>query len=357
VKSSTASRLGDPQPAFFDGISNPFWNDYPAVERDLARVAQVVRDSVQSASPRLRDALSELVSRRGKMLRPAFVVLAARLRRSGSRGLFRTGGRAFGPTRELPDKIYRMAAAVEILHLATLVHDDIVDDADERRGGAALHRLYGSRDAALMGDYLFSTCFSLVAGYGTMENAQVIASGVSRICEAEIVEAEASGPDEVSLRAYLRRIAGKTALLFALSFHVGASEHDVGAADLRRLRRMGYDIGMGFQIIDDILDLTGDRNRLGKPAGNDLKQGILTAPVILALDRDEDRKLWWMLAADSPDVTAVVAAVEDRGGLTRARTLARVYTERALREAEYLPEGEVRDTLVSTARRLLERDY
>ncbi|NBF40309.1 MAG: polyprenyl synthetase family protein [Spirochaetes bacterium] len=357
MKSSTASRLGDPQPAFFDGISNPFWNDYPAVERDLARVAQVVRDSVQSASPRLRDALSELVSRRGKMLRPAFVVLAARLRRSGSRGLFRTGGRAFGPTRELPDKIYRMAAAVEILHLATLVHDDIVDDADERRGGAALHRLYGSRDAALMGDYLFSTCFSLVAGYGTMENAQVIASGVSRICEAEIVEAEASGPDEVSLRAYLRRIAGKTALLFALSFHVGASEHDVGAADLRRLRRMGYDIGMGFQIIDDILDLTGDRNRLGKPAGNDLKQGILTAPVILALDRDEDRKLWWMLAADSPDVTAVVAAVEDRGGLTRARTLARVYTERALREAEYLPEGEVRDTLVSTARRLLERDY
>ncbi|MFO7780059.1 MAG: polyprenyl synthetase family protein [Spirochaetia bacterium] len=357
MKSSTASRLGDPQPAFFDGISNPFWNDYPAVERDLARVAQIVHDSVQSASPRLRDALSELVSRRGKMLRPAFVVLAARLRRSGSRGLFRTGGRAFGPTRELPDKIYRMAAAVEILHLATLVHDDIVDDADERRGGAALHRLYGSRDAALMGDYLFSTCFSLVAGYGTMENAQVISSGVSRICEAEIVEAEASGPDEVSLRAYLRRIAGKTALLFALSFHVGASEHDVGAADLRRLRRMGYDIGMGFQIIDDILDLTGDRNRLGKPAGNDLKQGILTAPVILALDRDEDRKLWWILAADSPDVAAVVAAVEERGGLTRARALARIYTERALREAEHLPEGEVRDTLVSTARRLLERDY
>ncbi len=357
MKSSTASRLSDPQPAFFDGISNPFWNDYPAVERDLGRVAQIVRESVQSASPRLRDALSELVSRRGKMLRPAFVVLSARLRRSGSRRLFRTGGHDFGPTRDLPDKIYRMAAAVEILHLATLVHDDIIDDADERRGGTALHRLYGSRDAALMGDYLFSTCFSLVAGYGTMENAQVIASGVSRICEAEIVEAEASGPDEASLRAYLRRIAGKTALLFALSFHVGASEHDVDAADLRRLRRMGYDIGMGFQIIDDILDLTGDRNRLGKPAGNDLKQGILTAPIILALERDEDRKLWWMLAAESPDTGSVVAAVEERGGLTRARALARVYTERALREAEHLPEGEVRDTLVSTARRLLERDY
>ncbi|MFP4375218.1 MAG: polyprenyl synthetase family protein [Spirochaetaceae bacterium] len=352
-----ASRLGDPQPAFFNETSHPFWTDYPAVEQDLARVVQVMYESVQSASPRLRDALSDLVSRRGKMLRPAFVVLAARLRRSGSRGLFRTGARTFGPSRALPEKIYRMAAAVEILHLATLVHDDIVDDADERRGGTALHRLYGSRDAALMGDYLFSTCFSLIAGYGTMENAQVIASGVSRICEAEIVEAEATGPGQVSLRGYLRRIAGKTALLFALSFHVGASEHEVSAADLRRLRRMGYDIGMGFQIIDDILDLTGDRNRLGKPAGNDLKQGILTAPVVFALDRDEDRKLWRMLAADSPDVAAVPAAVEERGGFTRARALARVYTERALREAEHLPEGEVRDTLVSTARRLLERDY
>ena len=357
MKSSAASRLGDPQPAFFDKVTNPFWKDHPAVERDLGRVARIVRESIQSASPRLRDALSELVSRRGKMLRPAFVVLAARMQRSGSRGFLRTGGSPVGPRQELPDKIYRMAAAVEILHLATLVHDDIVDDADERRGGVALHRLYGSRDAALMGDYLFSTCFSLVAGYGTMENAQVIASGVSRICEAEIVEAEASSPDAISLRTYLRRIAGKTALLFAMSFHVGGSEHEVAAGDLRRLRRIGYDIGMGFQIIDDILDLTGDSARLGKPAGNDVRHGILTAPVIFALERDEDRKLWWMLSAETPDVPAVVAAIDERGGLARARALARRYTDRALREAEHLPEGEVRDTLVSTARRLLERDY
>lgn len=357
MKSSTASRLGASQPAFFNETSNPFWSDYPAIDRDLLRVSDIIRDSVDRAAPRLQDALVELVTRPGKMLRPAFVLLSARLRRSTGRLPFSRGGKAFGPDAALPEKIYRMAAAVEILHLATLVHDDIVDDADERRGGAALHRLYGSRDAALMGDYLFSTCFSLVAGYGTMENAQIIASGVARICEAEIVESEVSRPGELSLRGYLRRIAGKTALLFSLSFHVGASEHEVAADDLRRLRRMGYDIGMGFQIIDDILDLTGDPGRLGKPAGNDLRQGILTAPIILALENDTDEKLWWLLSAESPNVDAVVAAVEQRGGFARARSLARGYTERALREASHLPEGEVRNTLVATARRLLERDY
>jgi heptaprenyl diphosphate synthase len=357
VKSSTASRLGDPQPAFFDETANPFWRDQPAVQRDLSRVRDIIAGSIEAAAPRLRDALRDLVGRRGKMLRPAFVVLAARMRREAGRGIFRSRGRPLKAHEELPEKIYRIAAAIEILHLATLVHDDIVDDANERRGGAALHRLYGSRDAALMGDYLFSTCFSLIAEYGTMENARMIASGVSRICEAEITEGDASDPATVSLRGYLRRIAGKTALLFALSFHVGASEHEVASGDLRRLRRIGYDVGMGFQIIDDILDLTGDPNRLGKPAGNDLRQGIITAPIILALRDDPDEKLWWMLSGDAPDVDAVVTAVEARGGFRRARALARRYTERALREASYLPDGETRDTLVATARRLLERDY
>jgi heptaprenyl diphosphate synthase len=329
------------------------------VEEDLTRVRDIVRESVAGAAPRVREALSELVERRGKLLRPAFVCLAARFRRVSKRRFLGLGRHEvpFGPDEPLPEKIYRMAAAVEILHLATLVHDDIVDDADERRGGAALHRLYGGRDAALMGDFLFSTCFSLVAEYGSMENARILARGVSRICEAEIVESEQDGPDDVSLRGYLRRIAGKTALLFALSFHVGASEHGVAADNVRRLRRTGYDLGMGFQIIDDILDLTGDRDTLGKPAGTDLRQGILTAPVILALERDRDERLWWLLSADAPNVDAVQSAVSERGGFDRAREIARRYTERALREAGYLPPGAVRDTLVGAARRLLEREY
>jgi heptaprenyl diphosphate synthase len=314
-------------------------------------------ETVRRARPGLRKPLEELAGRRGKMLRPAFVTLAARMRQEEKRRLFGSREVPFGIEAELPDRIYRMAAAVEILHLATLVHDDIVDDAEQRRGGDAAHRLYGSRDAALMGDYLFSSCFSLVAQHGTMENARIIAAGVARICEAEIGETERQGPNEVTPRSYLRRIAGKTAILFALSFHVGAYEHEVRQSDVRRLRRMGYDIGMGFQVIDDILDLTGDPQKLGKPAGADLKQGILTAPVILALEQDDDRRLWWMLSSDAPNVQAVVDAVETRGGFRRARALARRYTERALREASGLPEGEVRDTLFAAARRLLEREY
>ncbi len=327
------------------------------MDHDLAHVRGIVAESVRGAAPSLRGPLGELVERRGKMLRPAFVTLAARTRMAQKRRFFTPREVPFGAMAELPERIYRIAAAIEILHLATLVHDDIVDDADERRGGAAVHRLYGSRNAALMGDFLFSTCFSLVAEHGSMENARVLASGVARICEAEILESDRPGPDDVSLRGYLRRIGGKTALLFAMSFHVGASEHGVSGIATRRLRRMGYDIGMGFQVIDDILDLTGDREKLGKPAGNDLRQGILTAPVILALQQDHDEKLWWMLSSEHPDIDAVIETISERGGFKRARELAQRYTARALREAQMLPPGEVTDTLVSTARRLLERDY
>lgn len=327
------------------------------MDQDLRYVREIVSESVRGAAPSLRGALRELVERRGKMLRPAFVTLAARTRTASKRRFFWSHEVPFGAMAQLPERIYRIAAAIEILHLATLVHDDIIDDADERRGGTAAHRLYGSRNAALMGDFLFSTCFSLVAEHGSMENARVLAQGVARICEAQILESERPGPGDVSLREYLRRIGGKTALLFAMSFHVGASEHGVGETATRRLRRMGYDIGMGFQVIDDILDLRGDREKLGKPAGRDLRQGILTAPVILALQHDRDEKLWWMLSSNHPDIDSVIEAVEERGGFKRARELAGRYTERALREAQMLPAGEVTDTLVSTARRLLEREY
>lgn len=357
MKSTTISRpRASSPPAFFNKHVHPFWRGDTVVVEDLARVEAVIRETVDAAAPRLREALGDYTARQGKMLRPAFVTIAARLRRSGPGKFLHRRHGSFGARAALPEKMYRIAAAIEVLHLATLVHDDIVDDADTRRGGPTLHRLYGSRDAALLGDFLFSTCFSLVAEHGTMANARVLASGVARICEAEILESEQPEPEEVTLRGYLRRIAGKTALLFALSFHVGASEHEASVVDVRRLRRIGYDIGMGFQIIDDILDLTGDRRRLGKPAGNDLRGGILTAPVIFGL-RSDNGSLREMLGEREPDVEAVASLLRERGAIARARELARRYTDRALRECEGLPAGDVRDTLVRAVRRLLERDY
>ena len=188
------------------------------------------------------------------MLRPAFVLLASR----------------FG----MPDKdrMIRIAAAVEMLHMATLVHDDIIDAAPVRRGVPSLHALRGPRTAVLVGDWLFVSCFSLIADLAGHENARSLAHMVARICGSEISQSADKYVLNTSVRRYLRRIAGKTAALFALAFHVGAAESGCEAPLAGLLRRLGYNLGMGFQIIDDILDFTRDRSETGKPTGNDLSQ-------------------------------------------------------------------------------------
>ena len=364
MKSSTASRLGDPQPAFFDGISNPFWNDYPAVERDLARVAQVVRDSVQSASPRLRDALSELVSRRGKMLRPAFVVLAARLRRSGSRGLFRSGGRAFGPTRELPDKIYRMAAAVEILHLATLVHDDIMDHAPERRGRPTVHLVWDESTAILAGDLLMGMAYDLLARTPTdrlAEMVRVFHRMVQRLCEGQALDEQFEAEDDVTVERYLDMIDRKTGALLEAVLVLGGL---VGGADDEargHLAEAGHAFGRAFQIQDDLLDLTAADDGWGKTIGGDLMEGKKTFLLLRALERaDGDDRAWFRRIVtdgglDAGEIGEARRRMDALGVLGEARReVLRHYDigERALR---HLPEGSGRDGLLWIAGRMAQR--
>jgi len=336
-----------------------FWDDYPVLRTDLERVQSVILDAMTARSSYLTEALVDLASRGGKMLRPGFALLAARMKETRTRHLLvkRQSPPSFFAV--LPDKIYRMAAAIEILHLASLVHDDVIDDADYRRSQPTLHQKYGRREAILMGDYLFSKCFSLVADYGSMENAQLLASGVSHICAGEISQAEQSDPDHVSVRGYIHRVIGKTALLFTLSFHVGASENGIENPALRALRRIGHNVGIGFQIIDDILDFTGSTGQLGKSAGNDLRNGILTLPVIHALAHDDGELASYIKsgACARADIDSILSRIESRGGLWHARRDAERYTARALREAATLPDCDVKEALLGVIRRLLVRQY
>jgi heptaprenyl diphosphate synthase len=297
-------------------------------------------------------ALAELAERPGKMLRPGFVLLGARLkyaRRNGRDGL----------SEALPEKIHRIAAAVEMLHMATLVHDDVMDDATERRGGAALHRANGARDAILMGDYLFSRCFSLVADVATMENARLLASGVAHICRGQIAETERRSEGLPSVRSYLRRITGKTALLFSLSFHVGASENGVRGGTTARLRRIGYNVGIAFQIIDDVLDLDGDDGALGKPTGTDLAQGIYTLPVVLGARRATNgfHELLDKAQDDEEARRHVIDELGSLGAIQEARRYAQRYTDRALREIALLPDSEVTQAIHGVTSALLQRSY
>lgn len=346
----------------------PFWDEFPPIPDDLARVRRILLDNLSDAGPVVSEALTDLALRPGKMLRPAFVVLAARVQAEASRGRRRRPA-------EIPDRIYRIAAAVEMLHMATLIHDDVIDDADTRRGDPTLNRIHGSRAAVLMGDVLFSRCFSLVSGDATMENARLIASGVSRILTGEIAQAEAYDLERLSIRDYNRRIIAKTALLFALCFHVGASEMEAKPSIAAPLRRAGYDIGMGFQVVDDILDLLSTPDTLGKPVGADLAAGVVTLPVILALREERARRP--AVAAGrrngsgsepidlrslveqgiGADMGEVVRRVEVLDGFSRAKAAAVRYTDRAVQELRRLPEVPAREILLAATGRLLSRRF
>ena len=319
----------------------PFWDGHPELSRELDNVREAILSRAATDDAEVHSAIALLMESSGKMLRPAFVLLSSR----------------FGS----PDngRIIRIGAAVEMLHMATLVHDDIIDGASTRRGSATLHALQGPRKAVLVGDWLFASCFSMIADLAEKENGQSLSRLVARICGSEISQSSDRYIAHTSVRRYLRRIAGKTAALFSLSFHVGAFESGCPAEVCGTLRRLGYCLGMGFQIIDDILDFEHLGGETGKPTGSDLSQGIYTLPTILGLQRDNGQ-LADALSRRPRGRRALSRAarlIEERDGFRAARELARGYTERALREVGRLPPNPARGILEEVTGKLLHRKY
>jgi heptaprenyl diphosphate synthase len=243
--------------------------------------------------------------------------------------------------------------------MATRAHDDVIDDSPTRRGKPALHTLYGRRTAILLGDFLFSRCFHLAAEYTTIENGRRLARAVSVICESEIRQGTDRFSLQVSRRRYLRRITGKTGALFVLSFYIGAQESGAPKRTVTALHRAGYNIGMAFQIIDDILDYTADTHNLGKPTGIDLREGVITIPLICALERDEGhlRSLLEEFPYTDETVADIIQMTKALGGIQAARELARLYTSRALRELSKLPDSRSKALLVDHVKTLLVRDF
>ncbi len=319
----------------------PFWGEHPDLAAELGHVKEEILSRAGRGEGQVPASVQRLVASNGKMLRPAFLLLAA----------------SFGA----PDaaKVRRLGAAIEMLHMATLVHDDIIDEALVRRGIETLHSLSGSRAAVLIGDWLFAASFSLVSELVDLENARGVARLVSQICSSEIGQSAERFSINPSVRRYFRTIAGKTALLFSLSFFLGARESGAPDEVCQRLRRLGYSLGMGFQIIDDILDFEGSAAETGKAAGSDLAQGIFTLPVVLGL-RADDGPLAAELA-NTPytrdGLARIVRLIGERGGLEGARRYARAYTERSKREILCLPDTKARRTLAAVAEKLLHRTY
>jgi heptaprenyl diphosphate synthase len=309
-------------------VTAAFWNEEPAVQQELEQVLGIIRSHISDASPYIRGSLLEMLASRGKLLRPAMVLISGRL----------------GPDAG-SEAVLRHAAVIEMLHIASLVHDDIIDASEMRRGIPTLHSRIGVRKAVIAGDYMLSRAMALLSGDGEGAARQDISHALCRLCDSEIAQDSEEWDFSISRTHYLRRIAGKTASLFALSGYAGAwSAH--AEPDMQALmHRIGYLMGMTFQIKDDMLDITGSQADLGKPVGKDLREGIATLPVICALGLDRSgalhRRLSGRKRISGRDVNRILKIVREDGGLDQARRIAETYQERTISLIESIPDREI----------------
>lgn len=241
-----------------------YWNDYPEIRQELLTVEDYMRNNVVSKKKILTDISLDLINSGGKRIRPAFLILAAK------------SGKKYDERVIIP-----LAAAIELIHTATLVHDDIIDESKFRRGKESVQNKWGKDMAVYVGDYLLSKAFCILSDRTSMDKLKLVSRTVKSICEGEISQYE-SRYKMISTYDYIKRIYRKTALLFTLSFSAGAKESKCSRNTTKALVNYGINYGIAFQMYDDLLDYTSNETMIGKPIGNDVKQGYYTLPLVLA---------------------------------------------------------------------------
>ncbi|HPO76125.1 MAG TPA: polyprenyl synthetase family protein [Thermoclostridium caenicola] len=256
------------------------------------------------------------------------------------------------------ETVIPLATSIEIMHMATLIHDDIVDDAETRRGIKTMQSALGKNTAVYCGDFLFTRAFMLVADMAEVDMLKDLSKAIAYICDSEIDQNEQKFDQTVDVRKYLKRIGGKTAALFALSLAMGAHKAGCDKKLTSKLTNIGKNIGMAFQIVDDILDFTGNEKTVGKPLLSDAKQGIYTLPVIYSLQgsyKEETMKAIEMIDEDSGE--SLLECVIKSGGLERTKGLARKFIKKALKIKDSLPDGYGKDAITSIIEKQLERKF
>lgn len=281
---------------------------FDLVRASMPEVEARMRASPGSHHPSLEAALDQLVTSGGKRIRPALVLLA--------------GGMLGGE----PDKLITMAAAIELLHTATLVHDDLIDGALLRRGQPTLNATWTAGATVLTGDYVFARAAFLTAQTGSLHLMELFARTLMNIVNGEITQLFGSNSGDAR-QDYFDRIYAKTASLFELATEGSAVLSDCDEKAIQKMKSVGYHLGMAFQIVDDVLDMVADAEVVGKPVAHDLRQGLLTLPTLCYLeDHPDDRRartLQERQPIEEADLRALIEAIRESGAIERAMAEAR----------------------------------
>jgi heptaprenyl diphosphate synthase len=307
---------------------------YSFLKKDLQQIEDQLLQSVSSEQPLIHTAGEDLLKAGGKRIRPVFVLLSAQF---GNYDI---------------QQIKKPAAALELIHMASLVHDDVVDDADMRRGAQTVKSKYDSKIAMYTGDFIFASALKLMSDIPIPRAHQILALGMKEMCLGEIEQINEQYDTEQNVRQYFRRIKRKTALLIALSCQLGAITSEADVSVQKVLYEFGYCVGMAFQITDDILDFTASEKQLGKPAGSDLKQGNITLPALYTIAQYPEfkEKLEKYYRDNEPALLKeLLQIIKHNGGIEHATSISERYLKRAKMAANSLPDKVAKDSLIKVA--------
>ncbi len=322
-------------------MSTPIAELLSPIADDMSAVNAVIRDRLNSEVVLIRTIGDYIIGAGGKRLRPALVLLMAK--NLGYAG----------------NKHPVMAAVVEFIHTATLLHDDVVDDSDLRRGKSTANAVFGNPASVLVGDYLYSRAFEMMVEVNSMEIMRVMAEATTVISEGEVLQLLNVNDPDVTEERYLQVVRYKTAKLFEAAAIAGAILAGASAKQQEAAGSYGRHLGTAFQLIDDLLDYSGNAETLGKTVGDDLREGKPTLPLlrVLGVGTDQQKQLIrHAIETGGGDFVAVAAAIQSTDALAHTRQAAEVEIELAIQALADLPDNEIRSVLTKVAGLSLNRD-
>ena len=312
---------------------------------DLDQVNGLIIKHMDSHVALIPQLAAWLIAAGGKRIRPLLTLGCTRL-------YGYDGARPFG-----------LSAAVEFIHTATLLHDDVVDESVERRGKPSANMVFGNQASVLVGDFLFCRSFQLMVADGSIDILRILSDASATIAEGEVLQLAAANDLSTGMDQYNAIIAAKTAALFAAACEVGPIIAGAGDAAQKAMRDFGYYLGMAFQIADDVLDYSAKREKLGKTVGDDFREGKITAPVLLALEKaDETERAFWERTMarreqNDGDLEMAQSLLQKHDALKRGLAMARAYEDKARAALHTAPKNDLRDALDDVLTFAVGRDH
>jgi len=312
---------------------------------DMKAVNAMIIEHMQSDVALIPQLASYLIAAGGKRIRPLLTLSATALFSGDMK------------------RAHRLSAAVEFIHTATLLHDDVVDDSDMRRGKDSANIVFGNEASVLVGDFLFSRAFQLMTADGSLEVLRILSTASAVIAEGEVKQLTTQNNIDTTMDDYLSVIEGKTAALFAAACEVGPVIADQDEATIKALRDYGMALGMAFQIADDVLDYEPARAKLGKDIGDDFREGKMTAPILYALENasNDEKEFWHRTLSEKNqkdgDLENAQALIEKYDALKKSKNLAHEYGATAIQSLDVLPQSDLKEILINIVSFTINREY